>query len=149
MSYYKTVKTIQNCLYNYDVPTDLYDIFFDYYGDINESVDDLNNKHCFKIITCSSFVRRVRGYYCCICNNFLEVKSTKQLKRHIRSKEHCLNLEYDYDFSTSITDDDIKRFCADKWFKGMKRIPKKFKKNFCDDLNVEQIVIDFKKQVKN
>ena len=63
MTYYKKISTIQNCLYDNDVPTDLHSIFFDFYGDLDESVDDLNNKHCFYKINCSSFIQHIIFVY--------------------------------------------------------------------------------------
>ena len=41
MSYYKTIKAIQQGLYENDVPDDLYPLFFDYYGKIDESVEGI------------------------------------------------------------------------------------------------------------
>ena len=67
---YKKIKTIQKCLFNNNVPEDLFDIIFDYYGDTEESVEDLHNKHCFYQINCSSIVKRTRGYFCSVCNSF-------------------------------------------------------------------------------
>lgn len=143
---YKKIKTIQKCLFNNKVPEDLFDIIFDYYGDTEESIDDLHNKHCFYQINCSSIVKRTRGYFCSVCNNFLEVKSVKQLSRHCKCVEHRQNLlDYNECLTKKISIQEIKIICATKWFRGMnmKRIPQKFKKNFIDDLFPIPIVIDF------
>ena len=144
MTYYKKISTIQNCLYDNNVPTDLHSIIFDYYGDLDESVEDLMNKHCFYQINCSSFIQRLRGYYCQICNKFLEVKSMRQLQRHINSVEHRHNLQDD-DCDKPRCIQDFKKCCGDKWFKNMPKVPKKFKKNFIDDLTPQNIEICFNK----
>ena len=149
---YKKIKTIQKCLFQNKVPEDLFDIIFQYYGDTEESVDDLHNKHCFYQINCSSIVKRTRGYYCAVCKSFLEVKSIKQLNRHCKCVEHRQKLLDYNDAIYPLCDiQEIKNICASKWFRGMnlKRIPQKFKKNFIDDLYPVPIVIDFEKNKLN
>lgn len=145
MSYYKTIKAIQQGLYDNDVPDDLFDLIFDYYGDLNETVDDLINKHCFHKILCSSLIQELKGYYCSVCHKFLELKTMKQLKRHCSCHEHRTKLQNHLDVEQKYTKDDIRKCCADKWFKNMHRIPKKFVKNFTEDLRPTPTIVDFKK----
>ena len=142
MTYYKKVKTIQKCLLNNDVPDDLFDIIFDYYGDTKESVDDLHNKHCFYQIGCTSIIRSIRGYFCQVCGVFLEVKSVKQLHRHCKCVEHRRNLPL---YNKLCCIDDIRKICGAKWFRGMGKISQKYKKNFINDLNPVPVVINFEK----
>lgn len=146
MTYYKKVKTIQKSLFQNNVPDDLFDIIFDYYGDTEETVDDLHNKHCFYQITCSSVVRNVRGYFCRVCDSFLEVKSVKQLNRHCKCVEHRQNLpDYIKGLNKLSSIPDIQKICGSKWFRGMEKIPKKYIKGFINDLTPIVVVIDFTK----
>ena len=146
MSYYKTIKAIQKGLYDNNVPDDLFDIIFDYYGDFDETIDDLTNKHCFYKILCSSFIQELKGYYCSVCHKFLELKTIRQLKRHTLCKEHRTKIRNYLDVEQKYTKNDMSKCCAEKWFKNMPRVPKKFIKNFTDDLRPTSVVIDFKKK---
>lgn len=146
MTYYKKIKTIQKSLFKNNVPEDLFDFIFEYYGDPQESVDDLHNKHCFYQINCSSLVRPIRGYFCHACGVFLEVKSAKQLYRHCKCFEHQANLPFYNKHREKLSDiKEIKEICCSKWFSGVSKSPQsqKYKQNFIDDLNPIPVVINF------
>ena len=145
MTYYKTIKAIQQGLYENDVPDDLFDMMFQFYGDFDETIDDLINKHCFYKILCSSFIRELKGYYCSVCNKFLEFRTTKQLKRHTLCKSHRIRLQKYIKNEKQPTKDEIRKCCADSWFSGLPQINARCVKNFTDDLRPEPIIIDFKK----
>lgn len=145
MAYYKTIKAIQQGLYDNDVPDDLFDMIFEYYGDFDETIDDLINKHCFYKILCSSLIQELKGYYCSVCNKFLEFRTTKQLKRHCNCKEHRKKLKQHSVLDRKITKDEIRKCCADRWFAGLPKLEQRFVKNFTNDLRPEPIIIDFKK----
>ena len=145
MACYKTIKAIQQGLYDNDVPDDLFDMIFEHYGDFEETRDDLINKHCFYKILCSSLIQELKGYYCSVCDKFLEFKTIKQLKRHTLCKSHRNHLQKYVKNEKQPTKDEIRKSCADRWFSGLPQIEQRFIKNFTDDLRPEPIIIDFKK----
>ena len=89
-----------------NIPDDLMPIFFDYLGDLNESVDDLTNKHCWYKITyddteyfrthddklVKSWCRKRGGHYCNVCNKVYDIYVSWEFKQHCRGKVHCRNI---------------------------------------------------------
>ena len=119
-------------------------MMFQFYGDFDETIDDLINKHCFYKILCSSLIQELKGYYCSVCDRFLELKTRKQLKRHCKCKKHRINIKNHLTHKQP-TKDEIRKCCADRWFSGLPEIEQRFIKNFTDDLRPLPIIIDFKK----
>ena len=86
-SHYKKFFIIQKQLLKHNVPEDVIPIFFDYLGKLDETLDDLDNKHCFYEITCNNDDTHF-GTYCNVCEKILFLKTPKQLHLHCASKGH-------------------------------------------------------------
>ena len=90
-SHYKKFFTIQRQLLKCEIPEDLIPIFFDYLGKLDETVEELDNKHCFYKITHDKDAKAPDthfGTYCNVCKKVMFLKTPKQLHLHCTSKGH-------------------------------------------------------------
>ena len=96
MENYKNLFTISRSLLKNNIPDDLIPIFFEYLGNLNESVTDLKNKHCWaeiKYYDLDDKFDRTFGHYCFCCNELYLLHTDTQLKRHALSKNHIKKLK--------------------------------------------------------
>ena len=101
---YKKLFVIHKHLLKNHIPDDLMLLFFEYIGDLNESVSDLVTKHCFYIVRYKYpyliapkehyMVERVFGHYCNLCKKLYIMQSPAQIRHHIRSNIHRFNLKH-------------------------------------------------------
>lgn len=104
---YKKLFKIQKSLLKNDIPDDLMPIIFEYLGDLNESVDELRNKHAFYKIT-GNYVARINwigstqiidwkpytpGHFCNVCQKFYLIHSPAQIRNHINNDYHKKQLK--------------------------------------------------------
>ena len=109
---YKHLFTIHRQLLKRDIPDDLMPVFFEYLGDLNETLDDLTNQNCWYKITYDDidyirnqqdklvkmWQRRHGGHYCLVCKKVYDIRATWEFKQHCRGKVHTRNLKKDDNF---------------------------------------------------
>ena len=77
-----------------DMPDDLMQLTLEFLGDIDESVEELRNKHAFVRIE-TSITGKTFGHYCQHCRSFFSYKTNKGLARHCNSNYHKLDASFD------------------------------------------------------
>ena len=106
---YKHLFAIHKQLLKHEMPDDLIPLFFDYLGDLNETVHDMINQHCWWRITyddtdfilaqnnklARTWSRTHGGHYCTICDKIYDIRATWEFKQHCRGRVHKRNLEKD------------------------------------------------------
>ena len=101
---YKKIFTIHRHLLKNDMPDDLIPIFFEYLGDIDETVEELKNRHCFYEVQClwhvaNKIFQRCRiGYYCKLCEKMYMIQTQSQFKAHLNSVYHRKQLKCGKDY---------------------------------------------------
>ena len=103
--HYKKLFAIHKQLLKHEIPEDVIPLFFEYLGRLNETAEDLDNKHCFYTVyykkpyykpdgkTLFTSIKYEFGHYCNVCKKIYLVRTPKQLKLHCKSKGHSSNLE--------------------------------------------------------
>ena len=87
---FQKVFTVTRQLERNNIPLDLIQLTLEFVGDLNETVDDLVNKHVFSRIEESIYEHDI-AFYCHACNTILFYKTNKGLSRHIESVAHKHN----------------------------------------------------------
>ena len=119
---YKHLFAIHKHLLKREMPDDLIPIFFDYLGDLNETVEDLTNQHCWYKITyddidyfrndqyklVKSWCRKHGGHYCSICHKVYDIRATWEFKQHCRGNVHNRNLKNDKNLAPPTKDEIFK-----------------------------------------
>ena len=84
---YRKLFVITRELQKKRVPDDLMQLIFEYVGDMDETIDELQNKHVFYRIE-NLITGKTYAHYCSCCDQTLCYKTNKGLARHCQSIYH-------------------------------------------------------------
>ena len=87
------------------MPDDLMQLTFEFIGDLDETLEELKNKHVFSRIQ-NLISGKTYAHYCHCCDRILMFKTSKGLMRHVESNGHEWMNEYEYKRATR---DEIKQ----------------------------------------
>ena len=138
---------IHKSLLLHDIPDDIIPEIFEYTGDLDESINDMYNNNCFYAVVSkrSNGSRLTRGHWCHICGRYLQLKSNKQLYRHIISSKHKELLKK---FKKRKNNRSLKKYIGTiKYYAShsffASNAPQKLFKQFEDELVIESKVYKF------
>lgn len=144
---FKKILRIHKSLLLHDLPDDIIPDIFEYTGDLNESINDMYNNNCFYAVVSkrSNGSKIPRGHWCHICGRYLQLKSSRQLYRHIISSKHKTLLKK---FKKRNNNKRIQKYIPEiKYYASHSFFPsnatQKLFKKFEDELEIESKVYKF------